>query len=119
MLFYPEYYQSLAVRLYNFDGRAVTPEKTYVISFKEEESREGKTYKQITSSKSFASYEEAVTQLSRQKSANYRIIGINPFQSPVPLTAVEHYQLVYGSDIRVKNAGVEDLSAVKIFEYVE
>ena len=119
MLFYPEYYQSLAVRLYNFDGRAVTPEKTYVISFKESRDREGETYKQITSSKSFTSYEEAATYLSQQESDNYRIIGINPFQSPVPLTAVEHYQPVYGSDIRVKNVGMEDLSAVKIFEYIK
>jgi len=119
MLFQPEYYQSLAVRLYNFDGRAVTPEKTYVISFKESRNREGETYKQITSSKSFTSYEEAVTYLSQQESDNYQIVGISPFQSPVPLAAVKHYQMVYGSDIRVKNVGMEDLSAVKIFEYTK
>jgi len=119
LLLYPEYYQSLAVRLYNFDGKAVTPEKTYVISFKERRDREGKTYKQLTSSKSFPSYEEAVAYLSQQESANYRIIGTNPFQSPVPLTAVKHYQQIYGSDIRVKGINVDNLSAIKIFEYIK
>ena len=67
----------------------------------------GKTYKEITSAEQFDSYEEAEAYLLSQEAANYRIVGTDPFISPVPLEALEHYKLIHSSD---------DLS-VKIFEY--
>jgi len=56
ILFYPEYYHSLSTRLYNFDGKGVTPDSSTVISYQEKVSPEGKAFRQITSEKSFASY---------------------------------------------------------------
>jgi len=39
-LFYPEYYQSMCIRLYNFGGKEVVPQNsTHVISYEEEETR--------------------------------------------------------------------------------
>jgi dolichyl-diphosphooligosaccharide--protein glycosyltransferase len=118
-LFYPEYYRSLSTRLYNFDGKAVTPENTGVISYEERVSREGVPYKQITSGKQFDSYEEAEAYLLSQESANYKIVSDSPFISPVPLDALEHYRLIHGSDIRVILPDGGTVSAVKIFEYAE
>ena len=118
-LFYPEYYRSLSARLYNFDGKAVTPQSSVVISYRKRVSREGEPYKEITDSKSFPSYEEAVAYVSSQKSANYKIVGTDPFLSPVPLEAVKHYQLVHSSESLEMPPGGGTVPSVKIFEYIE
>jgi len=118
-LFYPEYYRSLAARLYNFDGKAVTPEETTVISYQEKTPKQGKPYKLLTSAKTFSSYKEAVAYMAQQESGNYRIVGINPFISPVPLTALEHYQTIYSSDSSINQTGVGELPLVKIFEHIK
>ncbi|MCJ7791301.1 MAG: hypothetical protein MUP49_02650, partial [Dehalococcoidia bacterium] len=118
LLFYPEYYRSFLVRLYNFDGSKVIPKSSIVISYQGKVSTDGQPYKEITSAKSFPSYEEADAYVSNQKSGNYRIVSSDPFASPVPLEALEHYKMVYsskGSKI-MPNGGL--ISEVKIFEYV-
>ncbi|MFC1593233.1 hypothetical protein ACFL4C_04390 [Candidatus Omnitrophota bacterium] len=118
-LFYPEYYRSLSTRLYNFDGKAVTPEKSIVISYQEKVSQDGKDYKQVTDAKQFDTYEDAEAYLSSQKSANYKIISENPFASPVPLEALKHYRLIHGSSqVRARPGGGE-IPLVKIFEYID
>ena len=116
-LFYPEYYRSLAVRLYNFDGSQVTPERCNVISYEERTGPEGELYKALTGAKSFSSYEEAEAYISSQESGNYRIVSEDPFVSPVPLEALEHYKLIYSSDSSVMKPNGGMISEVKIFEY--
>jgi len=127
---YPEYYRSLVVRLYNFDGKQVTPKSSMVISYQEKVSSKGIPYKEITSAKSFPSYEEAEAYVASQKSGNYRIVGTHlipigdaalmtdPFISPVPLEALEHYKLVYSSPGSITQPAVGSIPEVKIFEYV-
>ncbi|MDO8567995.1 MAG: oligosaccharyl transferase, archaeosortase A system-associated, partial [Dehalococcoidales bacterium] len=39
--YYPDYYRSLAIRLYNFDGKAVTPTNTIVITWEEQQNKNG------------------------------------------------------------------------------
>jgi len=117
-LFHPEYYRSLSTRLYNFDGKAVTPQSSMVISYEERVSQEGEPFKQITSTEQFDSYEEAEAYVSSQKVANYKIVGTNPFITPVPLGALKHYKLIHSSDDLVMQPEVEMLPEVKIFEYV-
>jgi len=119
ILFYPEYYRSLLIRLYNFDGKQVVPSSSIVISFEERVSRDGQPYKEITSAKSFPSYEGAEAYVSSQKSGNYRIVNSDPFASPVPLQALEHYKLVYSSEGSKMMPGGGLISEVKIFEYIK
>ena len=119
MLFYPEYYRSLIVRLYNFDGREVNPQTTKVISYEERISGDGKPYKLVTSIKSLPGYEEAEAYVSNQASGNYRIVSENPFVSPVPLEALEHYELIYSSKSRKMEPGGSIVPEVKIFEYIK
>lgn len=118
VLFYPEYYRSLVGRLYNFDGKAVTPDSSLVISYQERVSREGIPYKEITSIEEFISYQEAKAYLLSQDSANHRIVGGNPFVSPVPLEALEYFKLVHSSSEGVMQADVGVVPEVKIFEYI-
>ena len=118
-LFHPEYYRSLVVRLYNFDGEAVTPQNPIVISYQQKVSREGKPYKEITSAEQFDSYEEAEAYLSSQESDNYKIVNDNPFISPVPLEALKHYKLIHGSESHARQPDGKTTPLVKIFEYID
>jgi len=119
-LFHPEYYRSMAVRLYNFEGNEVAASETAVISFEEKVNRDGNRYKEITSAEFFPSYEEAEAFLASKQSDNYKIVGTNPFVSPVPLERLEHYQLIYSSDssVIIKRDN-NTVPAIKIFEYVK
>jgi len=119
LLYYPEYYRSLSTRLYNFDGKAVTPDISVVISYQERLSRKGEVFKEITGVEPFPSYEAAEAYVSRQESANYRIVSDSPFFSPVPLEAVEHYNLIHRSDSGPLVPEVGLVPEVKIFEYIE
>lgn len=118
-LFYPEYYRSLSTRFYNFDGKAVTPQGTLVISYQEETSPEGTPYKVITGTRQFASYEEAEAYLLSQASNNYKIVSAHPFISPVPLEALTDYRLIYSSPNSLDVPEVGSVPEVKIFEFVE
>ncbi len=105
----------MCVRLYNFGGHAVIPDgSTWVISYTEHEDGS----KEITSDQRFATYEEAVDYLKSQNTPNYRIVGRDPFASPVPLEELDRYQLVYQSPSTVLQSGDERVSYVEIFEYV-
>jgi len=119
LLYYPEYYRSLVVRLYTFDGKAVTPDSSIVISYQEKMGPAGKTYKEITSAEQFDSYEEAEAYLLSQKSANYKIVSDNPFISPVPLEALKHYKLIHSSDSHTRQLGGKTIPSIKIFEYID
>jgi oligosaccharyl transferase (archaeosortase A-associated) len=120
LLFYPEYYRSLVIRLYNFDGAQVSPKSTTVIAYQEKKTPEGQAYKQITDAKKFNSYEEAQTYIASQTSGNYSIVSADPFASPVPLSALEHYKLVYSSKGTVTDTTTGKVSSEeKVFEYIK
>ena len=112
-LYYPAYYQSTVVRLYNFDGKAVAPTASVVISYEEKVTSGGDEYKEITDALSFPTYEAAKAYISSQDAGNYKIVSANPFDSPVPLEELNSYELIYpdpGATITT--------TTVKIFEYL-
>ena len=117
-LFYPAYYRSIVVRLYNFDGKAIVPKESIVISYEKKTNKEGVWYKEITGSKSFSTYEAAAEYLASHKSGNYRIVSPNPCVSPMPLEELKRYKLVHESDATATIAG-KQLPEVKIFEYAK
>ncbi|MGB6874122.1 MAG: oligosaccharyl transferase, archaeosortase A system-associated [Dehalococcoidia bacterium] len=111
-LFYPAYYNSIVVRLYNFDGKAVTPTESIVMSYEEKE-YEGEKYKEITSWQPFSSYEDAQAYVASQTSGNYRIVGVDSFSSPVPLEELNSYERVYPDPDATTTT-----ATVKIFKYL-
>jgi dolichyl-diphosphooligosaccharide--protein glycosyltransferase len=112
MLYHPAYYNSTVVRLYNFDGKAVTPTESIVISYEDSPAGGGETYKEITNGWSFPTYEEAEAFVGNQTSGNYRIVGINPSSSPVPLEELNSYERFYPTG-NTTTAGT-----IKIFKYL-
>ena len=117
-LFLPEYYRSMCIRLYNFDGEAVTEVSPVVISYDEKVDREGNHYKQINNIEEFSSYQEALDFIESEGSSKHIIVGINPFVSPVRLEALQNYRLVYASESGVENQDAGMIPEVKIFEYL-
>jgi len=89
-LYYPEYYQTLAVRLYNFNGEAVIPNQSTVINF-------NPSHGVLLSVDVYATYEEAIGHVGLGE----RLVGTNPFISPVPLEKETGYVLVYESEQRI------------------
>ena len=122
ILYYPDYYQAMFARLYNFNAEAVVPHNSTLVISYDEITLRGKHYKEITSTQSFATYEEAQEYLESQTAPNYRIVGDSPFISPVPIKELEHYKLVHQSDpemVELDDGYAEHLiSYVKIFEYL-
>jgi len=98
-LFYPEYYQSLAVRLYNFSGKAVMPTQSTVISF-------NASTRILQGVDTYATYEEAVDHVE----LGQRLVGTSQFKSPIPLEAVGGYTLVYESGQKING-----IPEVKVF----
>jgi len=116
--FYPTYYRSLAVRLYNFDGKATIEQKAIALCYEDRTDMAGNYFRLITDSREFGTYNDAEAYVSNQKVGNWVVVSGNPFISPVALDAVEHYRLVYGSEEKLLLWEAE-ISEVKIFEYAE
>ncbi len=116
LLFYPAYYQSMVVRLYNFDGKQVSPSEITVVGYDNVIANDGKQYKAINDARKFTSVQEAEQFMAAQKPKMYRIVGNDPYISPVPLDALKNYKLVYSSSQK-KQDGPITTSYVKIFQY--
>jgi asparagine N-glycosylation enzyme membrane subunit Stt3 len=110
--YYPAYYQSLAVRLFLFDGKKVTPTSTIVISYQDKVSQQGIPIKEIVTTNTFSIYEDAAAFIAKQKAGNYKIVSNSLSQSPVPLESLQHYKEVYPIDPL-------DSTTVRIFEYIK
>jgi len=93
VLFYPAYYETLVSRLYNFNGEAVTPERTVVITYKDDT---------VLEAKQFTDYQKAREYVD--STPNTKIVSATPTISPIPLGKMD-YELVYSN------------KEVKIFEY--
>ena len=117
-LLYPAYYRTLLVRLYNFDGQAVANGNPVVVTYKEVTGRDGNKYRVITDFQEFDSYQEALDYVKKEGATNHVVAGKSPFISPIPLEAVEDYELVYSSEQRVASSGNSTIPEIKIFQRI-
>jgi dolichyl-diphosphooligosaccharide--protein glycosyltransferase len=108
-----DYYRTLIVRMYNFDGKAVAEGKPTVITYEMVTTTSGTQVRLITDSKDFNSYQDAVTYIASQDSTkSYAIIGSDPLVSPIALEALSNYTEIYTSAVSTNAT-----QPVKIFEY--
>ena len=116
LLYHPAYYETMAVRLFCFEGKKYVPSETAVISWEPAAGPGGGFYKLITDLKMFRTYADAGGFVAAQRTGNWQIVGKDPLVSPVPLEALEGYKLVYISG-RKDLTGPVDRKVVKVFEY--
>ena len=117
-LYYPEYYRTMVVRLYDYNGQAVIPHNIIIMNSEQRTDDRGNEYSMVMDAKQFETYQEAESYLASQQSGNWRIVSNNPFVSPVPLNAVNGYELVYESSQKktlVISSSTSEISEVKIF----
>jgi oligosaccharyl transferase (archaeosortase A-associated) len=116
----PAYYQSMSVRLYSFEGKAVTPApgdcKVFSWTWWE---YEGVWYKKGKSPQTFDTYEAALAFIAGQPPGNYNIVSNNPFVSPVPLGELKSFALRHDSEITVQPPQSDAIPEVRIFEYLK
>jgi asparagine N-glycosylation enzyme membrane subunit Stt3 len=108
MLNYPEYYKSLVVRLYNFDGKPVKSPGTPVFI--------ADAKRNITGIKDFPTYQEALEYVKSNKGI---IAGSDPFLSPLEMNdnITAMYKLVWQSNSTIQ-FGNWNYPEVKVFEVV-
>jgi hypothetical protein len=110
VLFHPDYYRTLAVRLYVYRGGAAVPrDTTYVVAFAERGLPDGSRGKEILESRRFKTYEGAVAYLDRYGRTGRAIVGLDPQQTPVPIEPLTRFRLLHESP--------DTPPAVRIFEY--
>ena len=121
MLYYPSYYQSMCSRLYLFGGEewVPVPKQIFAVSWNERQltSTGGNTFtvKVISDEQSFSTYDSAKAFVDAHP--DYRIVGNDPFVSPVPLEKLDHYKLIHQSPTIVVTQQRGNISEVEIFEY--
>jgi dolichyl-diphosphooligosaccharide--protein glycosyltransferase len=112
---YPEYYETMAVRLYAFGGRAVTPQTTWVIDV--DRDPPGRTPR-IRSEWSFPTYEEALSFSRLRPDGQLRIVSKDPLSSCVPLDPLPDFVRVYRSIGQQGRLGAQaGPPVVQVYEY--
>jgi dolichyl-phosphooligosaccharide-protein glycotransferase len=111
VLFHPEYYRTLAVRLYVYGGGGASPrDSTFVVTYAERPLPDGTRAKEILESRRFKTYEGAAAYLDSAGHAGRAIVGLDPKQTPVPIEPLTRFRLLHESP--------GDLPAVRIFQYL-
>jgi asparagine N-glycosylation enzyme membrane subunit Stt3 len=104
-IYTPKYYKSISTRLYLHNGKEYTPKESYVLI--------------NNKIRKFNSYKSALDYIKKHN--NSIIIGIDPYESPIPLEPLETdgYQLVYESNTTIAKNSFGEIKKVKIFRYEE
>ena len=115
-VFLPEYYQSMISRLYLFGAAAATPvhSSSVVSSRPRFPAAGGRPYDEITDVQTYATYAEAEASLAALGVGSYRLAGLDPARTAVPLAALHDFRLAYESPER--SAVFSGLPAVRVFE---
>jgi len=100
-IYLPGYYKSIATRLYLYNGEEYIPKKSYILINNE--------------IKKFKDYKSALEYM--EKNNNSMIIGIDPYESPIPLNNIGDIQLIYESDASIARNILGEIKKVKIFQY--
>ena len=105
------------MRLYNFNGKKVHSNRTIVLLFEERKGTDNVNYKIILDKKTFSSYKEAADFVEQQQIGNYRIVGTDPFVSPVDLDELQTYEMIYASESNKEQTATGEQDFVKVFQY--
>ena len=115
ILFYPDYYRTMAVRLYVFGGQAATPkDSTWVVTYADHERPDGKREREVVETARFATYEAAAAHLAKPGASRRVLVSPNPRLPCVPVEALTTFRLLHDSPDT--DARLTQLPSVRIFE---
>ncbi|MCK9356490.1 MAG: oligosaccharyl transferase, archaeosortase A system-associated [Dehalococcoidia bacterium] len=114
VLYYPEYYQSMLVRLQCFSGQSYQPDQFRVVTYEDGGGLPGAD-KLIVDLERFDTYEEAISFLQAGDSGHMRLVSSDPFDSCVPLETLASYTLAFESRETATLSG-HQVPAVRVFE---
>lgn len=104
IVFYPEYFRTMAVRLMSYGGKAVTEKASFVAVI-----APGDPRPRIVDLRRFATFDEASRFAAQQP--NRRVVSIDPAATCVPIEALRKYRSV--NDVIRKTEG--RTNAVRVF----
>lgn len=111
LLYYPSYYKELAVRLYNYDGAAVSSPGSPTFKYAEVDG-----VREIIEIRDFPDYDTAMQYAASQ--TNCVVAGIDPFLSPIAMGDITAYFKPVFYSRSATNFGNKVTPEVKIFEVV-
>ncbi len=115
----PAYYRSMLTRMYIFRGRPFQPSEVYVASFHDPPSGSTEEHRQLSLHGSFNSYAEARAYLDRQPPGTAEIVGLNAFQSCVPIEeSLTQFRPVYRSRMFKGRVHGQAVPQLEIYEYL-
>jgi oligosaccharyl transferase (archaeosortase A-associated) len=112
---YPSYFQTAAVRLYVYGGRAAMPPGPVTVLASRRELRAGVPMNVVTAEWSFPTHAEASGFMAVAGRRDLRIVSRNLHETCVPLEAFRSYVPVFRSMVR--EGGVASPPTVQVFEY--
>ena len=115
VLYYPEYYQTMLVRLYNFRGEAYEPDEFTAIRY-QTGGGSGQSAKEVAETRRFQTYDEALAFMSQAGEGNWRLVSADPLKSVVPLEALERFTIEYESSAQTF-LQAQLLPEVRVFRY--
>ena len=116
-VFYPEYFRSMAARLYLYDGEAYRPKNATTV-FALRDGRDAGGRETISSQQTFETYERAVRYVDARPDQNLIIGTMNPYKSCAPLERVEGFLLAHDSAPKATLGADGKPQAVKVFERI-
>ena len=113
--YFPEYFESMAIRLYLFEGKQAAESDVWVIQYIDQD-LSGTQMRAITEARQFNSYEEALRYqrqlLEKPRVTTVRIASLDPAKSCVPVKPLAGFRLVHQA------GGDGTFQRVKLFEVV-
>ncbi len=117
VVFHPEYYRSLAIRLHLFGGQVYEPaDSTWVVEWREGLSPAGADVREIVALRRYRDYDSAEAKVVREGNANLLIAGLDPLRSCVPLAELRGFRRVFAAGGPVALRFPEAIPDVQVFE---
>ncbi len=112
---YPEYYRTVAMRLYLYEGRAAAPPGPVSVVAFQHGAGDARGVKVLTAEWTFPTYEEAREFVGASGRDDIRIVSRERHVTCVPLEALDDYRVVYRSLGRENGRSSPHL--VQVYEY--
>jgi dolichyl-diphosphooligosaccharide--protein glycosyltransferase len=97
LVFYPAYYESMAIRLYQFRGRSVAPVHPAVMTYADRRGADGSAYREVTEMRILSTSSEAEAYLASLGPGPHRLVGLQPNEPPVAMDGLPDFEPVWAS----------------------